>query len=238
MLFPYSDENPSRTQPIVVQAIVAANIAIFLYQLYLDANGSLTSFWRTFAVIPAREAAHFQQVIAGQLELLPILILPIVTAMFLHGGFLHVIGNMLFLWIFGDNIEDVMGHFKFLVFYLLCGAGATVVQVVADPTSVVPNLGASGAIAAVLGAYLINFPKAKVRAVFLIVIFPIYIRIPAVFYLGWWFIQQAFYSVLSLDNDVNMGTGGIAYWAHAGGFVFGVLLVKFFMSKKNPRALF
>ncbi|MEM9568741.1 MAG: rhomboid family intramembrane serine protease [Cyanobacteria bacterium P01_E01_bin.34] len=145
---------------------------------------------------------------------------------------------MLFLWIFGDNIEDIMGHIRFLMFYLLCGIGATVAQIVSDPTSVIPNIGASGAIAGVLGAYLINFPKARVKAIFLLGFIPIRLRIPAVFYLGWWFVQQAFYSVLSLDNQVNMGTGGVAYWAHAGGFVFGVLLVKFFTIKQNPKALF
>ena len=154
------------------------------------------------------------------------------------GGVLHIVGNMLFLWIFGDNIEDLMGHFKFLMFYLICGLGATATQIAMDSTSTVPNLGASGAIAGVLGAYLINYPRAKVKAIFLVGIFPFYLRIPALFYLGWWFVQQAFYSYLSLGSDVNMGTGGVAYWAHAGGFVFGVLLVKFFMSKQNPHALF
>ena len=238
MLFPYSDENPSRTPPYVVQGIVAANIAIFIYQLYLSANGQLDDFFQTYAVVPAREVYSFTQVLSGQLWVLPILMLPMLTAMFLHGGILHIVGNMLFLWIFGDNIEDLMGHFKFLMFYLICGLGATVTQIAMDSTSTVPNLGASGAIAGVLGAYLINYPRARVKAIFLVGIFPFYLRIPALFYLGWWFVQQAFYSYLSLGSDVNMGTGGVAYWAHAGGFVFGVLLVKFFMSKQNPHALF
>ena len=238
MLFPYSDENPSKTPPYVVQGIIAANIAIFIYQLYLNANGVLHEFFQTYAVVPVREIYHFNQILSGQVWFLPVFILPILTAMFLHGGFLHIVGNMLFLWIFGDNIEDLMGHLKFLLFYLLCGFGATVTQIFMDSTSTVPNLGASGAIAGVLGAYIINFPKARVKAIFLVGIFPLYIRIPAVFYLGWWFVQQAFYSFLSLDSEVDMGTGGVAYWAHAGGFVLGVLLVKFFMSKKNPHALF
>lgn len=238
MLFPYSDENPSNTQPFVVQSIVAINVAIFIYQLYLTANGLLPQFFETNAVIPAREFFHFNQILSGQIWLLPTLLYPMLFAMFMHGGFLHILGNMLFLWIFGDNIEDVMGHTKFLIFYLLCGLGATAAQIISDPDSMIPNIGASGAIAGVLGAYLINFPKARVKALFLLGFIPIYVRIPAVFYLGWWFIQQAFYSVLSLDDQVNMGTGGVAYWAHAGGFVFGVLLVKLFMTKKNPNALF
>ncbi|MGK7913264.1 MAG: rhomboid family intramembrane serine protease [Synechococcus sp.] len=213
-------------------------MAVFLFQLYLATLDLLPQFFQTYAVIPAREFASFNQLISGQVWALPALLFPMLAAMFMHGGFFHIIGNMLFLWIFGDNIEDVMGHVKFLIFYLLCGLGATVAQILSDPTSVVPNIGASGAIAGVLGAYLINFPKARVKAIFLLGFIPIRLRIPALFYLGWWFVQQAFYSVLSLDDQVNMGTGGIAYWAHAGGFVFGVLLVKFFMSKKNPNALF
>ncbi|MEL7085353.1 MAG: rhomboid family intramembrane serine protease [Cyanobacteria bacterium J06597_1] len=238
MLFPYSDENPSNSQPFVLQTIVAINVAVFLFQLYLSAFGLLPQFFQTYAVIPAREFSNFNQVISGQIGLIPTLLFPIFAAMFMHGGFFHIIGNMLFLWIFGDNIEDVMGHVKFLMFYLLCGIGATAAQIVSDPASIIPNIGASGAIAGVLGAYLINFPKARVKAIFLLGFIPIKLRIPALFYLGWWFVQQAFYSVLSLDDQVNMGTGGVAYWAHAGGFVFGVLLVKFFMTKQNPKALF
>ena len=238
MLFPYSDENPSNAQPFVVQSIVAINVAVFIYQLYLTAYGLLPQFFQTYAVIPAREFFHFNQVISGQVWMLPTLLFPMFSAMFMHGGFLHIIGNMLFLWIFGDNIEDVMGHVKFLFFYLLCGLGATAAQIFSDPASIIPYLGASGAIAGVLGAYLINFPKARVKAIFLLGFIPIYVRIPALFYLGWWFVQQAFYGFLSLSPDVNMGTGGVAYWAHAGGFVIGVLLVKFFMTKHNPKALF
>ena len=238
LLFPYSDENPSNARPFVVQTIVAINVAVFLFQLYLSAFGLLPQFFQTYAVIPAREFFNFNQLISGQVWVLPTLLFPMFAAMFMHGGFFHIIGNMLFLWIFGDNIEDIMGHVRFLIFYLLCGFGATAAQIVSDPTSVIPNIGASGAIAGVLGAYLINFPRAKVKAIFLLGFIPIYIRIPAVFYLGWWFVQQAFYSFLSLGEDVNMGTGGVAYWAHAGGFVFGVLLVKLFMTKKNPNALF
>ena len=238
MLFPYSDENPSNAQPFIVQSIVAINVAVFIYQLYLTALGLLPQFFQTYAVIPAREFFHFNLVLSGQVWMLPTVLFPMFSAMFMHGGFLHIIGNMLFLWIFGDNIEDVMGHVKFLIFYLLCGLGATAAQIVSDPASTIPNIGASGAIAGVLGAYLINFPKARVKAIFLLGFIPLYVRIPAIFYLGWWFVQQAFYSVLSLGADVNMGTGGVAYWAHAGGFVIGVLLVKLFMSKQNPKALF
>ncbi|MEO0541325.1 MAG: rhomboid family intramembrane serine protease, partial [Cyanobacteria bacterium P01_A01_bin.105] len=143
---------------------------------------------------------------------------------FLHGGFLHLAGNMLYLWIFGNNIEDQLGHSKFIVFYLVCGVLAGLCQWFFDPLSAVPTLGASGAIAGVMGAYIIRFPKAQILTFLPLFFIFTTVRVPAIFFLGWWFVQQAFYSVASLGASADMGTGGVAYLAHAGGFVFGVML--------------
>ena len=155
--------------------------------------------------------------------------------MFLHGGIFHILGNMFFLWVFGDNVEDIMGHWRFLAFYLLCGLGASAIQIASDPTSTVPNIGASGAIAGVLGAYLINFPRSRVDAILPLGFLWIPIQLPAMFYLGFWFVQQAFFSLLSFRV---MESSGIAFWAHSGGFLVGVALVKVFAVRKGRHALF
>jgi membrane associated rhomboid family serine protease len=152
--------------------------------------------------------------------------LTLITSQFLHGGFAHVAGNMLFLWIFGNNVEDQLGHIKFLLFYLACGVLAGLTQWFFSQNSGIPSLGASGAIAGVMGAYIIRFPNVSVKTVIPIGIFPLVTRIPAYFYLGIWFFQQALYSFATLAPRTNVGmeSGGVAYWAHAGGFVFGALL--------------
>lgn len=150
----------------------------------------------------------------------------LITAQFLHGGFLHLAGNMLFLWVFGNNVEDKLGHFKYIVFYLSCGVLASLTQWYFDQYSNIPSLGASGAIAGVMGAYILRFPKAEVLAVLPLGIFFPTFRVPAYFFLGFWFLQQAFYGIASLEEPTNIGmeSGGIAYWAHAGGFIFGAIL--------------
>ncbi|MEO0868124.1 MAG: rhomboid family intramembrane serine protease, partial [Cyanobacteria bacterium J06642_11] len=148
----------------------------------------------------------------------------LISSQFLHGGWFHLGGNMLYLWIFGNNIEDQLGHTRFIVFYLACGALAGLAQWFFSPGSMVPTLGASGAIAGVMGAYIIRFPRAQILTFLPLVIIFTIVRIPAIFFLGWWFVQQAFYSVASLGANADMGSGGVAYWAHAGGFVFGVVL--------------
>ncbi len=150
----------------------------------------------------------------------------LITSQFLHGGFLHIAGNMLFLWIFGNNVEDKLGHFKYLFFYLTCGVLAGLSQGYVSPYSEIPSLGASGAIAGVMGAYILRFPQAQILTLIPLGIFITTVRIPAVFFLGFWFVQQALYSFASLNVQTNVGmeSGGVAYWAHAGGFVFGFIL--------------
>jgi membrane associated rhomboid family serine protease len=156
------------------------------------------------------------------------------TAMFMHGGLLHLGGNMLFLWIFGNNVEDSMGRAKFLVFYLLGGLAATAAQLLIGPNSTVPNLGASGAIAAVLGGYVILFPRARVITVIFIIFFFTIVELPALLILGFWFIQQILFGYFNL-SDTGGGGGGVAYFAHIGGFAFGLLAIKLFADERKRR---
>jgi len=207
-MFPIRDHNPSERVPFVTYALILANVAVFL--LTLPAQGSeaaLIRLYNDYALIPA-------EVTRGQ-DLGTIL-----TSMFMHGGFLHLAGNMLFLWIFGDNLEEQFGHLGFTLFYLAGGAAAAAAQIAADPFSRVPMVGASGAIAAVMGGYLVLFPRAKVDVLIIFVVFFRIIPLPAWIMLGVWFAIQL------VSGAANSGAqGGVAYWAHAGGFIAGVVLV-------------
>jgi len=153
--------------------------------------------------------------------------------MFMHVGWLHLFGNMLYLWIFGDNVEDKLGHFRFVLFYLLCGLGAALCQVALSPDSTIPTVGASGAIAGVLGAYLVSFPRSKVVTFIPIFIFPWIVQIPAVLYLLFWFAMQLLSGVSSLN--MPEGTGGVAWWAHVGGFLLGMLITVIARSGRSAR---
>ncbi|NEQ16426.1 MAG: rhomboid family intramembrane serine protease, partial [Moorea sp. SIO3E2] len=193
-----------------------------IYELSLS-KPELDTFFRLYAVVPRELTASFDGIPVGQPVPEP---LTLITSQFLHAGFLHVGSNMLFLWIFGNNIEEKLGGIRFLIFYLTCGALAALAQWFFSALSPIPALGASGAIAGVMGAYIIRFPNAKILT--LVPLFFIFFvaRIPAVFYLGFWFLQQAFNGIASLGAQAQVGMegGGIAYWAHAGGFVFGAIL--------------
>ena len=220
-MVPLRDDNPTRIVPVVTYALIAINIAVFLYELSLGEQ--LETFFRVWAVIPRELTASF----TGQPTGLPFPAwVTLITSQFLHGGFLHVAGNMLFLWIFGNNIEDRLGHVKYLIFYLACGVLAGLTQWFFSADSIVPSLGASGAIAGVMGAYILRFPKAEILTLVPLGFFMWTFRVPALFFLGFWFAQQALYSFASLSVPTNVGmqSGGIAYWAHAGGFVFGAVL--------------
>ncbi|SFA85226.1 Membrane associated serine protease, rhomboid family [Poseidonocella pacifica] len=206
-MFPIRDHNPSSRTPWVTYALIAANIVVFLanWQLF-ETPRALDEFYAAFAVIPAR-------VSYGEgVETL-------VTSMFLHGGVMHLLGNMLFLYIFGDNLEDEMGHLPFALFYVACGVGAGLVHVVSAPGSIVPTIGASGAIAGVMGGYLLLFPRARVDILIILIIIFRVVPIPAWLMLALWFGMQF---VGGLGSDPM--AGGVAYWAHAGGFVIGILL--------------
>lgn len=221
-MVPLRDDNPISITPYVTYGLIALNISVFLYQITLTPQ-QLDAFFELFAVIPKELTANFNGISVGQ----PV---PewwtLITSQFLHGGFLHIAGNMLFLWIFGNNIEDRLGHIKFLIFYLSCGLLAALAQWYFSYNSMIPSLGASGAIAGVMGAYILRFPQAQVVTLIPLGFFFWTFRVPAFLFLGFWFVQQAFFSFASLSVPTNIGmeNGGIAYWAHAGGFVFGVIL--------------
>ncbi len=225
-MVPLKDNNPTHITPFVTYGLILVNILVFFYEISLTPQ-ALSNFLQLAAVVPRELSLSFAGVSVNQ----PVPEwMTLITAQFLHGGFLHLAGNMLFLWIFGNNVEDKLGHFKYLVFYLVCGILASLSQWFFTQNSTIPSLGASGAIAGVMGAYIIRFPRAEILTVLpLGILFPT-IWIPAYFFLGFWFLQQAFYSIASLDTPANIGmeSGGIAYWAHAGGFVFGVILAPFF----------
>ncbi|MEM1367892.1 MAG: rhomboid family intramembrane serine protease [Cyanobacteria bacterium P01_H01_bin.15] len=217
-MFPISDNNPVRITPYVTYGLIGINIVVFLHQLSLGDSG-LYSFFQHYALVPAQLTASLAGETIGQ----PVPEwLTLFTSQFLHGGWFHIGGNMLFLWIFGNNIEEELGHSRFLGFYLGCGALAALTQWFFTMESTVPSLGASGAIAGVMGAYVLRFPHAQIDTLVFLGFFITTFRVPARFYLGFWFFQQAISSVFSLSMNPN--SGGVAYWAHAGGFVFGVML--------------
>ncbi len=229
-MIPLRDDIPSRTTPVVNVALIVANVLAFFYQLMLGPE--LNLFLRDYAVIPALYFRDVMVTSAGGIrEVTPVdLTVPLFTSMFLHGGWLHLVGNMLYLWIFGDNVEDRVGHVQYLIFYLACGVAASLAHIWANPTSRVPSLGASGAIAGVLGAYLLLYPRAHVVALLPLGFFTQLVRVPALFFLGWWFVQQFLYGLLSL-GVASAQTGGVAWWAHIGGFAAGVVLVWVFKKR-------
>ena len=206
MLFPYKDDNPRILVPYVTYAIISINVLIFVFQLNMGMVSSAAEreFIYRFGFIPSNFS-----------------IITVFTSMFLHGGISHIMGNMWFLWVFGDNVEGVLGHVKFAVFYIICGLAATMSQLFVDPSSTIPMIGASGAIAGVLGMYMIRFPHARVHVFAFIIIFFTTFRIPAMFVLGFWFFNQLTNGLGSLGFDT---TGGVAWFAHIGGFISGVML--------------
>jgi Uncharacterized membrane protein (homolog of Drosophila rhomboid) len=180
----------------------------------------LNSFFMTYGVVPVHVYSW-----PGSDEPFSALLQPLFTSMFLHAGWLHLIGNMWYLWIFGDNVEDRLGHIRYLVFYFACGVGAGVVHILLNPNSTVPSVGASGAIAGVLGAYLVSYPFARILTLVPIFFFFQVIEIPALIVLGLWFVMQFFYGTASLTATTSAAGGGVAWWAHVGGFVIGIILV-------------
>ena len=230
-MLPLKDDQPSYSTPYVNWFLIGLNILIFLFQATLDPRSSKL-LAQQFGEVPSHLAAF----VAGSHRYsLPQVVLPFFTSMFLHGGWAHVLGNMWFLYIFGDNVEDYLGHFKYLVFYLMSGLIAMGTQVAIYPHSNVPTIGASGAIAGVLGAYLVLYPRARVLTWFFVFI----LYIPAWFVLGEWFVMQFLYGTASLSAaQAGRDLGGVAFWAHVGGFVAGMLMIKLFpeRSRRSPYA--
>ena len=206
MFFPYKDDNPRILIPYVTYGLIGLNLFIFLFQFSMGINDPETEaiFIYTYGLIPAEFS-----------------ILNIFTSMFLHGSISHIIGNMWFLWIFGDNVESVLGHVKYALFYILCGIIAAVTQILIDPSSEVTMVVASGAIAGVLGLYMMRFPHARVHVFAFIIIFFTTFRVPAIIALGFWFFNQLTNGMGTLGIDT---TGGVAWFAHIGGFITGIML--------------
>jgi membrane associated rhomboid family serine protease len=238
-VFPLKDDNPTQRFPALTLALIALNVvAYLLWQRGGLVLGSPTSEHFVcnlgdWAVFPY-EVTHPGEQVATQGCPVPRAStwLTVFTSMFMHGGLLHLAGNMLFLWVFGNNVEDSMGPVRFMAFYLLGGIAATLLQTLMGPNATVPTVGASGAIAGVLGGYIVLYPRARVLTLILLVFIPIFLRLPAMIVLGLWFVEQLLFGYF----DVNSGgeSGGVAYFAHIGGFVFGLLAIRAFAGTRRP----
>ena len=223
-MFPVHDDNPTRITPYVTYVILAACVLVFFWQISL--GDAVQQAVYSFGVIPS--VLFASKSLPAELEVLPAW-LTIFSSMFLHGGWMHLIGNMLYLWVFGNNVEDAMGHRRFVVFYLACGLLAALTQAVFNPQSEIPMIGASGAISGVLGAYLLLHPRARILVVIPIGILIYTPWIAAYWVLGFWFILQLINSLVSASE-----MGGVAYGAHIGGFVAGMILIPFFKYRHVP----
>lgn len=221
-MIPLKDDIPSSKYPVVNTGLIAVNCLVFIFEIAWGSQAVVLI--QSWGIVPRRLLE------AGLADWVTIL-----SSMFLHGGWAHVIGNMLYLYIFGDNVEDAMGHIRYLLFYLLCGFGATWAHVLTNPSSVVPTVGASGAIAGVLGAYFILYPRAGVLTLIPLGFFLQVVRIPAVLVLGFWIVIQFFSGLASIPMAKAAG-GGVAWFAHIGGFLAGLALVKLFAGRRLTRA--
>ena len=231
-MIPIRDDNPQIRVPWVTYAIVVLNVLAWVLLQGVGSEPALTRSICQLGMIPGDLLGQLGQ--ASAYERLPCAVdgqaswSTVLSSMFMHGSWMHIIGNMWFLWIFGDNVEDAMGHVRFVLFYLLCGLAAAAAQVAADPASSVPMVGASGAIGGVMGAYILLYPRVRVHMLFVLVIYVTTIAVPAYFMLGYWFLVQ----VLSGVASYGAQGGGVAFWAHIGGFVAGGVLIYVFRDMK------
>lgn len=223
-MIPLHDSTRSRTFPIINLVLIIINFIVFFQEISLPRQG-LNQLTLTYGLIPARVTAG----LASGASLLTLAI-PFITAMFLHGNWLHIIGNMLYLWIFGDNVEDRVGHIPYLFFYLLVGIAGSITHILSNPASQVPIIGASGAIAGILGAYFISYPKAKVLTLLPLFFFITLVEIPAVWFLLFWFVMQLFSGFAT-----SVAADSVAWWAHIGGFVVGALLINMFAAAHTEK---
>lgn len=215
-MIPLRDTQPSYSTPLVTILLIVMNVFVFLYEVSLD-DYTRNAFISTWGMIPAR----FEYT-------------DMLTSMFLHGGWLHLIGNMWFLWIYGDNVEDTLGHLKYLLFYLLCGLAAGGMHVVTNLDSRIPTVGASGAIAGVMGAYLVKFPHSRILTLVVVFVFITTVEIPAVLILAYWFLIQLASGMWSVGYS-QLSQGGVAWFAHVGGFVAGVILINVMRTRERYR---
>ena len=236
-MIPLKDDIPSSSLPVVTIGIIILNVLVFLYQLSLGGSGepgatqAAEQFVLEFGAVPCRLTGA-----CSLADTFPHPAVTVLTSMFLHGGLFHIGGNMLYLWIFGDNIEDALGHGRFLLFYLLSGIVAAVGQAVVNPSSTVPMIGASGAISGVLGAYLLTFPYARILTLIIVGFFIRFVYIPAVFVLGFWVVLQFLSGLLTFSVAAGHEAGGVAWFAHIGGFLGGMGLL-FVLRPQRPSRL-
>ncbi len=226
-MIPIRDTIKSREYPFVNIILISINTLVFFYQLSLGRE--VDALVLHYGLVPAKFTLSAKWDVDPMFRYLPFL-----TSMFLHGGWIHFIGNMWYLWVFGDNVEDRLGHFRYLIFYLLCGFIAGYAQYLTHPLSTVPMIGASGAIAGILGAYLALFPHSTVITLVPVFFFLTLVEVPAVAFLVLWFLMQFLNGTIAI-TFVSQATGGVAWWAHIGGFLAGFLLVHFFKRRRVPR---
>jgi membrane associated rhomboid family serine protease len=222
-MIPFKDDNPTRVFPFVTIGLLTANAAVFILQLLHPSDPGNIVF--SFGAVP-----RFLLTFTSSQPIHPFL--TIITSMFMHGNLLHFGSNMLFLWIFGDNVEDRLGHFRFLVFYILCGVVSVYSHAITEPASMLPMIGASGAVSGVLGAYMVLYPRARVHTLIFFGFFVQIVRLPALIVIGIWIVIQFLNGLLSRGET---GLSGVAWFAHIGGFVFGVLMILLFFKKKKRR---
>ncbi|GBD07495.1 Rhomboid protease GluP [bacterium HR21] len=222
-MFPLYDTIPSSSKPWITIGLIGANVLVFLYQVLLP-EAAMEQFLHRFAFFPA---AFFEAPLLSWERWQPVL-----TSMFLHGGFAHILGNMWYLWLFGDNVEDALGHGRFLLFYLLCGIAAAIAHAVTNPGSMIPTVGASGAISGVMGAYLLFFPHSRIITIVPLFITLLSLEVPAFLFLGFWVVLQLYNGMLLSAENM----GGVAWWAHVGGFFAGMLLGPLFRRRRTWRA--
>lgn len=222
-MIPFKDDNPTERIPYITILLIAMNSAIFIFQALSHSDPKRIVY--TYGAIP-----HFLLTLNTVQPVHPVL--TVFTSMFMHGGLLHLGTNMLFLWIFGNNIEDKLGAVRFIIFYLLCGTAAAYGHAITDPASTIPMIGASGAVSGVLGAYILLFPQARIHTLIFLGFFVQVVRLPAIIVIGFWILIQFINGMISkgLHNQ-----GGVAWFAHIGGFLFGIVLIKFFISSKKRR---
>ncbi len=221
MIIPYKDDNPTRIFPFVTIGLIAINTIVFILQIISPADPRQTVF--AYGAIP-----NYLLTFKDVQPIHPVL--TVFTSMFMHGGLLHLGGNMLYLWIFGNNIEDRLGHMRFIIFYILCGVAAAYSHAITEPSAMIPMVGASGAVSGILGAYLLLFPHARVHTLIFIFFYVHVIRLPALFVIGFWIVIQFINGILSKGVATQ---GGVAWFAHIGGFVFGILVIKIFLKTKR-----
>lgn len=228
-MIPVSDNIPSRRQPIVNYLLIGFNICLFIGQLKLNIAGELTSFINHWGIIPARINTVILDAIATNNPAAWVAVIisasSLLSAMFLHSSFSQILGNLLFLFVFGKSVESHIGHWRYLIFYLSSGIATEILQIIVEPKLTVPLLGSNGAIASILGAYIFLFPQAKIETILPLVIIFIPITLPAWFYLFWWFIQQSFYGIGSLNIAGGINLFSIGYWAHGLGMIVGVVFI-------------